>query len=74
MLSHPSSSPNKVRVTTALKARSVDTGEIQWFPEGAVLWHLEVGEEFARFMELGGRARYESPVEEFTPRVRKLSR
>ncbi len=64
----------KVRVTTALKARNTDTGETQWFPEGAVLWHLDIGAQVARFVELGGRDTYETAIEEFTPRVRKLSR
>jgi hypothetical protein len=57
-----------------MKAESIDTGEIQWFPEGAVLWHLEIGEHSAQFMEMGGRETYKVPVEEFTHKVRKLSR
>jgi hypothetical protein len=74
MLRDPSSSLKKVRVTTAMKARSVDTGDFQWFPEGAVLWHLEIGEEVAHFVEMGGRETYEFPVDEFLQRVKKLSR
>ncbi len=74
MLRDSSLSVRRVRVTTPMKAQSINSGEIQWFPEGAVLWHLEIGEHNARFMEMGGRETWEVPIEEFTPRVKTLSR
>ena len=74
MTSETASPLGRVRVTVPFKARSVDTGDSVWFPQGAVLWHVEIGEEFAQFMEIGGRGVYEIPKYEFTPCVKKLSR
>jgi hypothetical protein len=74
MTSETASPLERVRVTAPFKARSVDTGDSAWFPQGAVLWHVEIGEEFAQFMEIGGRGVYEIPKYEFTPCVKKLSR
>jgi len=68
------SSLGRVRVTTAFKARSVDTGDAAWFPQGTLLWHVEIGEELARFTEIGGQGIYEVPAYEFTPCIKKLSR
>jgi len=64
----------KIRVTAPFKARSVDTEEATWFPQGSVLWHVEIGEEVTRFAEIGGRGTYEVPTYEFTPCIKKLSR
>ena len=64
----------RVRLTTPLKARHVDTGEFVWFPKGALLWHVEVGEDLARFQEIGGSGIYEAPQDEFTQRVKRIAR
>jgi hypothetical protein len=64
----------RVRVISPLKARRIDTGDDTWFPQGTVLWHVEIGEENTRFEEIGGRGRYECPTDEFTPSIKKLSR
>ena len=69
-----SSSPRKARVTTGFKARRVETGDGHWFPEGTILWHVEVGDEFARFMEIGDQGVYELPIFDFESSVRNLSR
>ena len=64
----------KVRITTAFKARSADTGDFRGFSEGSILWHVEVGEETTRFKEIGEQGVYEIETYEFTSRVKKLSR
>jgi hypothetical protein len=64
----------KARVTTALKARSLDTGEPIWFPPGSLLWHIEADEEVVRFSEIGGQGVYEVPVLEFDPSTKLLSK
>lgn len=64
----------RVRVTTAFKARSVDTGDRRLFTEGTLLWRVEIAEETARFVEIGERDVYELPEGEFMARVKKLSR
>lgn len=67
-------SSRRVRVTTPLKAQSVETGESIWFPSGSLFWHIETGEETVRFSEIGGQGIYEAPVAEFTPSTKTLSR
>jgi len=68
------SSVGRVRVIHPLKARQIDTGDYTWFPQGTVLWHVELGEDTARFEEIGGHGRYECPTYDFTPATKKLSR
>jgi hypothetical protein len=68
------SAPRKARITTSFEARSVETGEVRWLSEGTLLWHVEVADEVARFMEIGERGSYEFPADEFRERVKVLSR
>jgi len=74
MVLNSATASRKARVTTALKARSLDTGESIWFPPGSLLWHIELDDEVVRFSEIGGQGVYEAPPIEFQPSTKMLSK
>jgi hypothetical protein len=73
MIATTSSTP-RVRVNIPLKAQSLETGSLALFPKGTVLWHIERGEEFVQFQEIGGKSFYEAPESDFRACVKNISR